>query len=172
MNPFFRRATDADEDALWTIIEPILSKGDTWVFAPPKTAEDRTNILAYWLAADKWTYVYLVQNQIVGIFFIKANQPDLGNHIANAGYMTHSDWRGQGIGYQMGLFSLTEARRLGFEGMQYNIVVKTNENAVRLWQRLGFSIVGTLPKVFQHPSLGRVDAYVMFQSLIKDELQH
>ena len=166
MNSFsFRRATAADAPEMWAIIEPILAKGDTWVFAPPKSEADKTKILDYWLSNDKYTYVCMLQNQIVGIFFIKSNQPDLGNHIANAGYMTRIDCRGQGIGYAMGAFSLEAARELGFEGMQYNIVVKTNESAVRLWQRLGFSIVGTLPKVFRHPTLGRVDAYVMFQAL-------
>jgi GNAT superfamily N-acetyltransferase len=161
----FRRATADDAVKMWAIIEPILAKGDTWVFAPPQSEADQTKILDYWLSNDKYTYVCIIENQIVGIFFIKSNQPDLGNHIANAGYMTDADWRGRGIGYAMGLFSLAEARRLGFEGMQYNIVVKTNESAVRLWQRLGFSIVGTLPKAFRHPTLGRVDAYVMFQTL-------
>jgi L-amino acid N-acyltransferase YncA len=161
----FRRATAADAPEMWAIIEPILAKGDTWVFAPPKSASDRIQILDYWLSEDKYSYVCIADNQIVGTFFIKSNQPDLGNHIANAGYMTHAEWRGRGIGYAMGAFSLEEARRLGFEGMQYNIVVKTNESAVRLWQRLGFEIVGTLPQVFRHSTLGRVDAYVMFQRL-------
>jgi L-amino acid N-acyltransferase YncA len=161
----FRRATAADASEMWAIIEPILATGDTWVFAPPKTPLDRIQMLDYWLSNEKYTYVCIAENQIVGIFFIKENQPDLGNHIANAGYMTHLNWRGRGIGYAMGAYSLEEARRLGFEGMQYNIVIKTNEGAVRLWQRLGFEIVGTLPKVFRHPTLGRVDAYVMFQSL-------
>ena len=56
-------------------------------------------------------------------------------------------------------------RRLGFRAMQFNFVVSTNEAAVRLWQQLGFQIVGTLPGAFRHSQLGFVDAYVMFRTL-------
>ena len=49
--------------------------------------------------------------------------------------------------------------------MQYNLVVSTNERAVRLWQAMGFSIVGRLPGAFAHPALGDVDAFVMFRAL-------
>ena len=61
--------------------------------------------------------------------------------------------------------SQREAVAQGFRAMQFNFVVSTNEGAVRLWQRLGFAIVGTLPGAFAHPRLGYVDAYVMFKQL-------
>jgi ribosomal protein S18 acetylase RimI-like enzyme len=48
-------------------------------------------------------------------------------------------------------------------------VVSTNKAAVSLWQKLGFAIVGTLPEVFRHQSLGYVDAYVMHRFL--DDIQ-
>jgi ribosomal protein S18 acetylase RimI-like enzyme len=73
--------------------------------------------------------------------------------------------RGLGVGRKMGEHALSEARRLGFLAMQFNFVVSTNERAVRLWQQLGFEIVGTLPGAFRHPEQGLVDAYVMFRSL-------
>jgi ribosomal protein S18 acetylase RimI-like enzyme len=73
--------------------------------------------------------------------------------------------RGLGVGRAMGEHALSEARRLGFRAMQFNFVVSTNEPAVRLWQQLGFKIVGTLPGVFRHREKGFVDAYVMFCSL-------
>jgi ribosomal protein S18 acetylase RimI-like enzyme len=65
----------------------------------------------------------------------------------------------------MGEHALTEARRLGFRAMQFNFVVSTNEPAIRLWQTLGFEIVGTLPAAFRHAQKGYVDAYVMFRPL-------
>jgi ribosomal protein S18 acetylase RimI-like enzyme len=65
----------------------------------------------------------------------------------------------------MGEHALDEARRLGYRAMQFNFVISTNESAVRLWQRLGFRIVGTLPDAFRHSKKGLVDAYVMFRSL-------
>jgi ribosomal protein S18 acetylase RimI-like enzyme len=49
--------------------------------------------------------------------------------------------------------------------MQFNFVVSTNERAIRLWESLGFKIVGRLPLAFKHPTHGYVDALVMFQPL-------
>jgi ribosomal protein S18 acetylase RimI-like enzyme len=74
--------------------------------------------------------------------------------------------RGQGIGRAMGEHCLSEARRLGFRAMQFNFVVSTNDLAARLWQKLGFKIVGTLPGAFHHPEKGYVDVYIMFCSLL------
>jgi ribosomal protein S18 acetylase RimI-like enzyme len=61
--------------------------------------------------------------------------------------------------------SLELARARGFRAMQFNFVVSTNEHAIRLWQSLGFDVVGRLPRAFHHPTLGDVDALVMFRSL-------
>jgi len=73
--------------------------------------------------------------------------------------------QGRGIGRRMGEHCLAEARRLGFRAMQFNFVVSTNHSAVALWRKLGFTIVGTLPAVFDHQEQGLVDAYVMYRSL-------
>jgi hypothetical protein len=54
-------------------------------------------------------------------------------------------------------------RRL--QSLQFNFVVSTNIGAVSLWKKLGFSIVGTVPKAFKHHQLGYVDAYVMHRFL-------
>ncbi len=158
----FRRATDADP--LWAIIQPIIAAGDTYAFAPDTPKDE---MLAFWFSPGVTAYVAEQKGEIVGTFFMKPNQPGLGSHVANAGYMVHPDHNGKGIGRQMGLFSLDEARRLGYRAMQFNIVVKTNERAVRLWQSLGFRIVGELPGAYRHARLGYVDAYVMHQSLLQ-----
>ncbi len=159
-----RRATEADREALWSIIEPILAPGDTWAFAPDTPKDE---MLGFWLGPGVISYVAEQDGHIVGTFFLKNNQPGLGSHVANAGYMVHPAHAGKGIGRQMGIFSLEEARRLGYQAMQFNIVVKTNERAVRLWQSLGFQIIAELPDAFRHATLGFVNAYIMYQSLIK-----
>jgi ribosomal protein S18 acetylase RimI-like enzyme len=74
--------------------------------------------------------------------------------------------RGQGIASAMCGHSQEIARELGFRAMQYNLVVATNQVAVRLWQKHGFRIVGTLSGAFRHPELGYVDAHVMYKSLV------
>ena len=58
-----------------------------------------------------------------------------------------------------------EAKRLGYRAMQFNIVVKTNERAIRLWQKLGFEIKGEIPEAFNHSKEGYVDGLVMWRKL-------
>ncbi len=79
--------------------------------------------------------------------------------------MTAADSAGKGVAREMCAHSLDHARRRGFRAMQFNFVVSTNERAVRLWQSLGFDIVGRLPHAFAHPTLGYVDALVLFRAL-------
>ncbi|MEZ0484770.1 GNAT family N-acetyltransferase [Fibrella aquatica] len=157
-----RPATTADHDAIWGIIEPVIKAGDTYMYAPDAT---RDEMLAIWFMSGKFTYVAEINGQVVGTFFMVANQPGLGSHVANAGYMVHPDYRGRGIAQEMCRFSLEEARRLGFKAMQFNAVVSTNTVAVKLWERLGFTIIGTVPNAYQHQMLGLVDTYVMYQWL-------
>jgi GNAT superfamily N-acetyltransferase len=142
--------------------EAVIRLGDTCVFAPDMPREDA---LAWWFQAGAHTYVLEHAGEVVGTYLLKPNQPALGSHVANAGFMVAPTARGLGIGRQMGEHCLGEARRLGFRSMQFNFVVATNEPAVRLWKQLGFYIVGTLPGAFRHRSLGSVDALVMYRNL-------
>lgn len=157
-----RKATSKDANAIWKILKEVISRGDSFVFDPDTPKE---KMMAYWMESEKHTYVAVLDNSIVGSFFIKTNQPGLGSHIANAGYMTSPLASGKGIGKAMGQFSFEEARRLGYKAMQFNIVVKSNERAVRLWQSLGFKIIGEIPEAFNHKTLGMTNAYVMYQKL-------
>jgi ribosomal protein S18 acetylase RimI-like enzyme len=71
----------------------------------------------------------------------------------------------RGVAAAMCDHSLAQARARGFKAMQFNFVVASNVHAIRLWRRLGFRVVGTLPRAFDHPRLGLVDALVMFREL-------
>jgi ribosomal protein S18 acetylase RimI-like enzyme len=84
-------------------------------------------------------------------------------HVEDGG--RRADARGQGIGEALCEHSLEAARRLGYEAMQFNLVVATNEGAIHLWKKMGFDIVGTLPKTFDHAEEGLVDAHVMYRRL-------
>jgi hypothetical protein len=88
-----------------------------------------------------------------------------GSHVCNCGYVVAPEAQGQGIASAMCEHSQREAVAMGFLAMQFNLVVSTNERAVRLWNKLGFSVVGTLPLAFRHQRLGFVDAFVMFKQL-------
>jgi ribosomal protein S18 acetylase RimI-like enzyme len=166
-----RKAGAADKPQIWEIIKAVLATGDTYVFYPD-TPEEK--MLAYWFAADKHTYVALwseestaseLNGKIVGTFFLKDNQPDLGSHVANAGYMVSPEAKGKRVGRAMAEFSLEEARKSGYQAMQFNFVVKSNEVAVRLWQNLGFEIIGEIPEAFRHARDGLTNAYIMYRKL-------
>ena len=157
-----RRATEADFVNIWKIFSEVVSHGDTCAYSPESSPEEARSI---WLTNGVATYVASINDEIVGTYILRPNHPGLGAHVANAGYMVRSDTQGQGIGRAMCEHSLQEAKAAGFEAMQFNLVVCTNTGAVKLWQKMGFAIVGTLPKAFRHRELGLVDAYVMHRFL-------
>lgn len=158
----FRVATPADEGEIWSIIRDVIGKVGSYVFYPDSSRE---KMLKYWLAPEKVVYVAVVNGAVVGTFTLRPNQPDFGSHIANASYMVSPNFAGKGIGKMMGEYSLTEAKRLGYEAMQFNIVIKSNEPAVSLWKSIGFRILGEVPNAYRHPLLGPTDAYIMYREL-------
>jgi ribosomal protein S18 acetylase RimI-like enzyme len=101
---------------------------------------------------------------VLGSYYIKPNQPKLGAHICNVGYVVDEPQRGRGIASMMCEHSQADAIRQGFLAMQFNFVVSTNVGALRLWEKHGFSIIGTVPQAFQHAG-GYVDAFIMHKQL-------
>ena len=151
-----------DAVAIWPIIRPIIRAGDTYALDPQMSEADA---LAYWLGPDKETFVAEEDGMILGTYYMRPNPAGGGAHVCNCGYMTSTAATGRGIARLMCQHSLDHARARGYRAMQFNFVVSTNERAVRLWESLGFTIVGRLPHAFRHPTRGYVDALVMFQSL-------
>ena len=158
-----RAYADGDVEGLWSILEPVIRDGATYPYDPAMT---RRQALAEWLSPNKRTYVAERDGRIVGTYYLRPNQPTLGAHVANAGYMVAADCRGRGIGRALGEHSIAEARRLGYRAMQFNLVVATNTASLVLWKSLGFRVVGTLAGAFKHARLGYVDACVMYRSLV------
>ena len=157
-----RKATEQDKAAIWEIIRAVIAGGDTYVYPPDSPREE---MLEYWFSTEKHTCVGLFGAKVVATFWLKANQPGLGSHIANAAYMVSPDAHGKGIGREIALWSLDEARRLGFTAMQFNFVVKSNEFAIRLWQNIGFEVIGEIPDAFDHAQNGMTNAYIMYRKL-------
>jgi L-amino acid N-acyltransferase YncA len=162
-----RRAIAADFPAMWPIFEAVVATGDTYVFAPDSSREDAYE---YFFGAGVTSWVAEIDGRIVGMYKLIANQRGLGSHVANASFMVSPAAHGGGIGKTMAVHCLAEARKAGFLAMQFNFVVSTNDAAVALWKALGFSIVGTLPRAFDHRKLGHVDAYVMHRFLADIEI--
>jgi len=157
-----RPATPADDDAIWRILEPTFRAGETY---PIPRDVSRTDALAYWRSAGHAVFVAEQGGDIAGTYYLRANTQGGGAHVANCGYMVASEAMGRGVARAMCEHSLEQARERGFAAMQFNFVIASNARAVRLWQSMGFEIVGTLPDAFRHPRLGAVDAYVMYQTL-------
>lgn len=155
-------AAEQDGNAIWAILEPVFAAGETY---PLPLEMDRESALAYWFSPGHEVFVAEDNGAVVGTYFLKANQKGGGAHVANCGYMTAPHATGRGVARGMCEHSLRRARERGFRAMQFNFVVSTNERAVRLWQSCGFEIVGRLPRVFDHPTLGFVDAFVMYREL-------
>lgn len=153
-----RKAKETDFEDIWDIFHQIVKRGDTFAFDPEAPKEDCRTL---WMSSSVHTYVAEFQNKILGTYILRKNQPGLGAHVANAAYMVHPEARWQGIGKAMGSQSIKQAKKQGFSAIQFNFVVSTNIVAIQLWLKLGFKIVGTVPKAFNHQTLGFVDIYIM-----------
>ena len=157
-----RPASSCDRAAIWKVIEPAIRAGETYTL-PSDLSED--NALNYWFSPTHEVFVAVIDDEIVGSYYLRPNQGGNGSHIANCGYMTAPWAAGCGVAQAMCRHSLDRARQRGFLAMQFNIVVSTNERAVLLWQRMGFEIIGRIPNAFRHPAAGLVDAFVMYRAL-------
>jgi ribosomal protein S18 acetylase RimI-like enzyme len=157
-----RPATPLDDDAVWRVLEPTIRAGETY---PLPRDMSKSAALAYWLSPQHDVFVAEEAGGIVGSYYLRANNPGGGAHVANCGYVVAPDAMGRGVARAMCAHSLESARARGFRAMQFNFVIATNTRAVRLWQSLGFAIVGRLPEAFAHPRLGLVDALVMYRKL-------
>lgn len=159
-----RPLAETDWVATWQIIEAEFRTGKTYAFSPEITEEEAHKV---WVEMPSATFIAVAEDDnVLGTYFIKPNQPSLGAHVCNCGYIVAECARGKGIASEMCRHSQREALSRGFRAMQYNLVVSTNSVAVRLWKRHGFELIGTLPKAFRHPQLGFVDAFIMYKQLV------
>jgi ribosomal protein S18 acetylase RimI-like enzyme len=158
-----RAATAEDAPAIWAVLEPVFRAGETYTVPRDIAREDA---LEYWFGPTHEVFVAEADcGDVVGTYYIRANQGGGGNHVANCGYMTSSAAQGQGVARRMLEHSLAYAKSRGFLAMQFNFVVSTNERAIKTWERHGFAVVGRLPLAYNHPTRGLVDALVMHRAL-------
>jgi ribosomal protein S18 acetylase RimI-like enzyme len=157
-----RPATTDDHAAIWAVLEPVIRAGETLALPRDMTSEAA---LAFWMSPGTEVFVAEEDGVIVGSYYLCASHPGGGAHVASTGYVTAVNAVGRGVARAMCVHSLEHARARGFRAMQNNFVVSTNDRAVWLWQSMGFSIVGRLPKAFAHPTHGDVDALVMHRML-------
>jgi GNAT superfamily N-acetyltransferase len=158
-----RELTDADWPQVWPIISEVVRAGDTFTYDPAMTSDEAR---AVWVKPPPGRTVVACEGAtILATAHMGANKPGPGSHIATASFMVAADGRGRGIGGRLVRDALDWARAQGFAGMQFNAVAATNVSAVELYQRLGFTIIGTVPGAFEHPTQGRVGLHVMYAPL-------
>lgn len=151
-----------DWQPLWEILRPVFRAGTTYVYSPHISESEAKDV---WIDKPLATFVAEDNGTILGTYYIKPNQPGLGAHVCNCGYIVSTEARGRGIASKLCEHSQEEALSRGFLSMQFNLVVSTNEMAVRLWKKHGFDMIGTIPSAFFHSEHGYVDAHIMHKIL-------
>jgi L-amino acid N-acyltransferase YncA len=158
----FREPTDADWPAVWAFLQPVLAAGETYTYPRDLGQADAR---AAWFVSPPWhAMLAVLDDRPVAIAKYGPNHPGAGAHVANASFVVDPAAAGRGIGRALAEHVLAAARARGFRAMQFNAVVATNP-AVALWQSLGFTIVGTVPEAFDHPTRGPVGLHVMHRFL-------
>jgi ribosomal protein S18 acetylase RimI-like enzyme len=162
-SPLRIREIAPDEFPLvWPIFREVVAGGDVFVYGPETTFDEAQRI---WTAPPTRAFVAERDGAVVGSYMLRPNQPDLGDHVANAGYVVAAGARNQGIARALCEHSLAAATAAGFKAMQFNFVVATNQSAVHLWTSCGFETVGRLAGAFRHARLGPVDVLIMYRRL-------
>lgn len=158
-----RDYTEADWPSVWPIFREIVTAGETYAYDPGWSSGQARSV---WVEGPPYhTVVACEGSQVLGTAKIGPNRPGPGSHVATASFMVAGEARGWGVGRSLGEYALTWAREQGYAAMQFNAVVESNHAAVRLWQALGFQIIGTVPEAFEHPTLGRVGLHIMHRYL-------
>jgi ribosomal protein S18 acetylase RimI-like enzyme len=157
-----RQLGAAEFEHVWPVFQEVIAGGDTYPY-PADLALEQARVM--WTTAPAQCFIAESGGEVLGCYRIAPNMPGRGDHVANGSYMVASAARGRGLGASLCEHSLEQARRSGFTAMQFNMVVSTNESAVRLWQRMGFDIIGRVPGAFRHAVHGPTDTYVMHRML-------
>jgi len=145
---------DEDWPPVWAIVRDVVRAQDTFAYDPAMTEGEAR---ALWVESPPGLTVVAADGErVLGTAKMGANRAGPGAHVATASFMVAADARGRGLGTALCTFALGWAREQGFAGMQFNAVAETNRSAVALYERLGFTLIGTVPGAFLHPVCGRV----------------
>jgi GNAT superfamily N-acetyltransferase len=154
------RAVSDDHDELFAAYTQIVDAGAGFPHEPPLSREAFEE---YWLAHSSAVWIARAGGRLVGAYYVKPNFVGKASHISNAGYFVLESYRGKGLGRRLVEHSLREARRLGFDAMQFNLVFASNP-ACQMYRQLGFQEVGRIPG-----AVDGEDAVIYWRSLEEDQ---
>jgi L-amino acid N-acyltransferase YncA len=156
-----RAATREDWPQIHAFFDRIVADGETYAY-PEGLSSDEAHDL--WFGQDH-VVVLEEEGRVLGSAMFGPNRPGRGGHVGTASFMVDAAARGRGVGRRLGEYVVEQLREEGYRGIQFNAVVETNTAAVRLWQSLGFAIVGTVPGAFRSREHGHVCLHVMYRDL-------
>jgi GNAT superfamily N-acetyltransferase len=163
MSKTIREATSEDWPRIWPFFRETVLAGETYAYPEDLTLETGRG---YWMEQPPGATVVLEdEGAVLGSAKMGPNRPGRGSHIGTASFMVAPEARGRGVGRALGEHVVRWHRDRGFHGIQFNAVVETNTAAVRLWQALGFKIIGTVPEAFRSRAHGLVGLHVMYLPL-------
>ena len=150
-----RDLAEADWAQVWSVIEQVVRAGDTFPF-PTDLSEKAAREI--WLDNGPGGRASVATNGslVLGTAKMGCNRPGPGGHVATASYLVAQSARGRGVGRALVVDSLAWAQQAGYAAMQFNAVVETNRSAIRLYESLGFAVVGTVPRAHELPTGERV----------------
>jgi L-amino acid N-acyltransferase YncA len=159
-----REATAEDWPDIWPFFQQIVEAGETYAYPLGMGSEQAERL---WMDQAPGIVVVATDEdgRVLGSATTGPNRPGPGAHVATGSFMVDPAASGRGVGRALGRYAVEWARDAGFRGMQFNAVVESNTAAVRLWQSLGFEIVGTVPEAFRRPDGSYVGLHVMYQRL-------
>lgn len=158
-----RPATEADWPQIYPIFAAIVAEGRTYAYPDGLTSEQARS---YWMGdPGNHVVVAVTGGAVAGTAWAGPNRPGRGAHVATASFMVDPGYQGRGAGRALGEYIVAWCAAQGFRSIQFNAVVETNQAAVALWRKLGFGIIGTVPRAFDHPEHGLVGLHVMYREL-------
>lgn len=161
-DPAIRPATVDDWPQIHAFFDRIVADGETYSYPEGLSSEEAR---ALWFGQEH-VVVLEEEGRILGSAMFGPNRPGRGGHVGTAAFMVDASVRGRGVGRRLGEHVVSRLREEGYRGIQFNAVVETNTAAVRLWESLGFAIVGTVPGAFRSQQHGYVGLHVMYRDLV------
>ncbi|KAL2819679.1 hypothetical protein BJX63DRAFT_358822 [Aspergillus granulosus] len=108
------------------------------------------------------------ERECLGTFYVKPNYPGRCSHVCNAGFLTTGAARNQGVGIVMGKAYLHFAPLLGYKYSVFNLVFENNVASVKIWEKLGFSVIGRVPGAARLANSEElVDALIIGKDLVE-----
>ena len=140
-----RKYRESDVPDMVRIWNEVVQEG---VAFPQEECLDEETGKAFF-AAQSYCGAAVENGRIVGLYILHPNNIGRCGHIANASYAVASTHRGEHIGEKLVSDCLAQAGKLGFRLLQFNAVVENNIHARHLYERLGFTHLGTIPGGFR-----------------------